>query len=87
MLRDKTWTVIYRTGGTDNAEWHKVSERFTDYNKALASAMVLERAGYKSLVHRTESLNRIGMPIGWGKIEWLDKACMEDSLLFAEDNN
>lgn len=57
----KTWTVIYRTGGTDNFQWHKalpvLSREEADTQKA-----VLTRQGYIALIHRTDLLEAIGLP-------------------------
>jgi hypothetical protein len=57
----KTFTVIYRIGGTERFTWHRcVPQR----KKADAEAMRadLERAGFKALVHETAKLDSIGMP-------------------------
>ena len=61
----KTYTVIYRTGGTLNAKWHRTLGRFTDYKKAVASANEIERQGYKALIQDTKMLDAIGLPEGW----------------------
>ena len=61
----KTFTVIYRTGGTLNAEWHKVLERYTTREAAQAAAVGIEKMGYKTLIHDTATLEWVGMPVGW----------------------
>jgi hypothetical protein len=58
----KTYTVIYRTGGTDNFKWNKVTDTFTDYNDATIKAATIEKMGYKTIIHDTEKINNIGLP-------------------------
>ena len=58
----KTFTVIYRTGGTENFKWNRVGERYSDRTSAEESADGLERMGYPSLVHDTKLLDSIGLP-------------------------
>ena len=62
IKRAKTYTVIYRTGGTENFKWHKVLTHFTDYESARKRALEIERQGYKTIIHDTDKLNTIGMP-------------------------
>lgn len=58
----QTFTVIYRTGGTENFKWNRVGERYPDRASAKESAAGLERMGYPSLVHDTKLLDAIGLP-------------------------
>lgn len=60
----KTFTVIYRVGGTHRCEWRKtpVCQTRQEANERVAD---LERAGYKALVHDTDRLTAVGMPEGW----------------------
>ena len=58
----QTFTVIYRTGGTENFKWNRVGERYPDRASAKESAASLERMGYPSLVHDTKLLDSIGLP-------------------------
>jgi len=58
----QTYTVIYRTGGTENFKWNRVGERYPDRSSAQKSADGLERMGYPSLVHDTKLLDAIGLP-------------------------
>lgn len=58
----KTFTVIYRTGGTENFKWNRVGERYSDRASARESADGLERMGYPALVHDTKLLDSIGLP-------------------------
>ncbi len=60
----KTLTVIYRTGGTENAEWKRCIPVLTRA-EALDLKTSCELAGYKALIHDTKALDRIGMPEGW----------------------
>lgn len=58
----KTFTVIYRTGGTENFKWNRVGERYTSKTAALDSAAELAKMGYPSLVHDAKLLDSIGLP-------------------------
>lgn len=58
----KTYSIIYRTGGTDNFKWHRVGERYTTPTLAYAKQSELEKMGYPSLVHDTEMIESIGLP-------------------------
>lgn len=60
----KTFTVIYRTGGTHNCLWLKTTPVATK-REANDRAANIERMGYKAIVHETRALNSIGMPVGW----------------------
>jgi len=60
------YTVIYRTGGRERCEWLRVYEQFRSWEDALVCAREIERMGYKTLIERTDRLNSIGMPKGWG---------------------
>lgn len=61
----KTYSVVYRTGGTLQCTWRRVFTVFTSESDALAQAAQIERAGYRAVVHETAHLNSIGLPIGW----------------------
>ena len=65
MKERKYYTVIYRTGGTENAQWHKIFERYYDKEQANEKKLELEKMGYKSLVHDGKLLELHGMPEGW----------------------
>lgn len=67
MTTPKTYTVIYRTGGTDNFKWHKVYERYINRDDARAKQADLNAAGYPALVHDTQLLDSVGMPETFGK--------------------
>ena len=60
-----TYSIVYRTGGTDRCSWRRVGYAFVDVASANAFASDTERAGYKALVMPTAQLDAIGMPIGW----------------------
>jgi hypothetical protein len=57
-----TYTVYYRTGGTDNFKWLKVNERYEDMEKAQGCVNHLRRAGYKAQYEVTSKLEAIGLP-------------------------
>ena len=59
-----TLTVIYRTGGTDKATWRKTTP-VASLAVAAERKFTIERMGYKALIHRTDELDRIGLPTGW----------------------
>jgi hypothetical protein len=61
----KTWTVVYRAGGTQNCTWTRILERYVTEDDALAKQQQIEREGYKALVYVTAMLDEIGLPIGW----------------------
>ena len=44
-----TFTVIYRTGGTENFKWNRVGERYPDRASAKESAAGLEAYGLSVL--------------------------------------
>ena len=58
---NKSFSVIFRTGGTDNFKWNLVGDVFT---RETASAKVaeLERMGYRAMAHDAAMLASIGMP-------------------------
>lgn len=57
----KSYTVIYRTGGTENFQWKKCLPVATR-EKAFQDKAEIERMGYKSIVHDTDQINAIGLP-------------------------
>ena len=61
----KTYTVIYRVGGTKRFTWHRCFDSHTDFYNARLQADVLEHQGYKALIHNTAQLNAIGLPDTW----------------------
>jgi hypothetical protein len=58
----KTFTVIYRTGGTENFKWNRVLALFENGQDAVAKKGELEKMGYPSLIHDTHLLDAVGMP-------------------------
>jgi hypothetical protein len=62
-VKEKTYTVVYRTGGTLRCEWHRVAD--TSHAIALKDQAEIERMGYKALIFDTEQLNAVGLPEGW----------------------
>ena len=61
-IMSKSFSVIFRTGGTDNFKWNLVGERFATKESAVSKKAELERMGYPSLVHDADMLAAIGMP-------------------------
>lgn len=59
-----TFTVIYRTGGTKRCTWRRTTPVLTR-EAANKRRDEVERMGYKAITHKTDELDRIGMPEGW----------------------
>jgi len=70
-----TWTVAFRTGGTENCEWEKTVS-FLLKSDALEAKEAIEKGGRKALLFDTKQLNDIGLPVGWDAKdrgwEWFD---------------
>ena len=62
MPQTNTFTVIYRTGGTVNFQWHRTltSERSREALKTFAAG--IERMGYKARVVTLQELAVAGLP-------------------------
>ena len=58
----QTFTVIYRTGGTETFKWNRILTSFEDKQDAIAKKIELEKMGYPSLIHDTHLLDAVGMP-------------------------
>ena len=58
------YCVCYRTGGTENATWHRTINYATK-EEAVQSALDNEEMGYKSLVFKAHDLDVIGLPQGY----------------------
>lgn len=56
-----TYTVIYRTGGTENFRWLKALPVATKV-EAQELAISVRSYGRVAIVHRTDLLDAIGMP-------------------------
>lgn len=57
----KTYTVYYRTGGTDNFQWKRCSAVATK-EEAIASMQEIERGGRVAHYTYTHLLDSIGLP-------------------------
>lgn len=57
----KTYTVVYRTGGTHNFSWKK-SVPYQSYASAAACKNDIERGGRKALIFDTKQLEKVGLP-------------------------
>ena len=44
-----TYSLAYRTGGTSNAKWHRVSERYATRPEAASRQAEIESMGYKTV--------------------------------------
>ena len=60
-----SYTVIYRTGGTENCKCRRQNKNMLACGAARPLADDIERMGYKALIHRTADLDAHGMPEGW----------------------
>ena len=58
----REFTVIYRTGGTENFQWHKVATVFTSRLLACDKADELIKMGYPAIIHDADRLSSIGLP-------------------------
>jgi RNA-splicing ligase RtcB len=61
IFKMKTWTLIYRTGGTENFKWNK-THTFPSYDEAHKAKIIIEKMGYKTFIHDTGYLENIGLP-------------------------
>lgn len=57
-----TLTVIYRTGGTENFQWHQVGKLYNSRLLACDKADELVRMGYSARVHDADKIKAIGLP-------------------------
>lgn len=64
MLRSPRYTVVYRTGGTLNAKWHRTNVNEADKAVAEQKRFEVEAMGYKALVFTVAALDAIGLPEG-----------------------
>ena len=60
----KTYTVYYRTGGTENCTWKKAFPVATR-DLARKQQAEIQQMGYKALIAQTSRLDAIGLPEGW----------------------
>lgn len=63
MAKD-TFTVVYRTGGTEVCKWHECVPVST-MEKALELRDDCARMGYKAIIHKTSFVRSNGLPEGW----------------------
>lgn len=57
----KSYTVIFRTGGTENFRWNKALPVAT-IEEARTQRDAIERGGRPALIHDTARLNLLGLP-------------------------
>lgn len=62
--RRKEYCVIYRTGGTDNAKWHRTVP-FTTHSEAMEKRDEVMRMGYHAFVEDYRLSVSAGLPIGY----------------------
>lgn len=60
-MKRKSYTVIYRTGGTDNFKWNKALP-VDSLGEAVKQKDRLETSGYPALIHDTAAINSVGLP-------------------------
>ena len=67
----KLFNVIYRTGGTHNCKWIRVLDAYP-IDQAHTIAASIERMGYRTVIHDTDTVRAIGLPIGWDpdSVDW-----------------
>lgn len=62
----RSFTVYYRTGGTENFKWQRVAERYSTtwegQDAAIAKCEELRKAGYPARYEYTDLLDSIGLP-------------------------
>jgi hypothetical protein len=58
----KEFAVIYRTGGTLNFCWRRITDNFTDHEAAGVKAADLHRMGYPALIFDAKLLDSVGLP-------------------------
>lgn len=63
-MSNHRFELAYRTGGTENAKWHRVLDTFTA-EQAAAKQAEIERMGYKCLRYKAGTLDILGLPEGW----------------------
>ena len=59
---EMTYSVVYRTGGTQNFKWCRTNETFLTRDEAINFAAGIEKMGYKTMIYITKQLNNIGLP-------------------------
>lgn len=59
-----TYTVIYRTGGTEDCKWRPCRPAST-MQEAVSQKDSIERGGRKALIKRTSEVVKHGLPEGW----------------------
>ena len=62
--RRKEYCVIYRTGGTDNAKWHRTVP-VPDHATAMIQRDEVMRMGYHAFVEDYRLSVSAGLPIGY----------------------
>ena len=61
------FTVVYQTGGTENAQWHKTALRGT-FSDMKQEQLKLVRMGYNAYVEVAARVDSIGVPEGYAPI-------------------
>lgn len=63
-MRTPRYTVVYRTGGTLNAKWHRTSINEAVKAEAEKARFEIELMGYRALVFTVAALDAVGLPEG-----------------------
>jgi hypothetical protein len=82
---NKLYSVVYRTGGTDDCTWIRVLESF-QFENAKKEAEKIERMGYKTIIHDADHLKKIGLPVGWDHkgIDWENDIIIRDGYFWTQ---
>jgi len=76
----KLYSIVYRTGGTQNCKWTRVLDAYP-LDRAKEKASEIERMGYRTVMHDTDTLRALGLPIGWEpeSVDWVNDHIVVDS--------
>lgn len=61
----RRYVVVYRTGGTVNACWHRALVEHDTKEAAQQFAAEIERGGRRALVFTVAALDAVGLPEGY----------------------
>jgi len=64
--------VVYRTGGHLRCTWRRTTTVHMDSYSACTARRSLEIAGYKALIIPVDTLDFLGLPVGWDSksVDW-----------------
>lgn len=67
-MNELDWCVVYRTGGTENFEWHRTLAMSRE--AADGSKEAIERGGRRAMVFRYSQSVKIGLPTTYAGTKW-----------------